>query len=108
MNIDKIEVTENDKYFVIYPKEKTVYINDKKYDIELEKIKELIRIIRLWDNEYYNSSYFDGNNFEIVIYFDDKKETIKGTRSTPQNYEDFSNMIRSIYDRRWIEKIITI
>ncbi len=99
MNIDKIEVMENGKNFIILPKIKKVLINDITKDIDEERIKDFIRIIRTWKSEYYSPG-IDGNKFEINVYYDGKIDTIRGNRGVPNNYEEFSDFIRSIYDNR--------
>ena len=100
MNIDKIEVSENNIYFVIYPKKKEVVINGETSIIEEEKINELIRIVRTWNHEYYDSGYTDGNRFEVIIHYNGKEDVMRGVRGLPENYESFSSLVRSIYGRR--------
>lgn len=100
MNIDKIEVSENDISFVIYPNDNIVVIKGKKYNIDTEIIEEFIRTIRLWKNEYYDSSYKDGNKFEVAVYSNNKKTLIIGNRNVPDNYDSFSRIVRCIYGRR--------
>ena len=100
MNIDKIEITENNISFVILPSEKKVYLEGKYYDITESEIDNLIRIIRTWDSEYVNNDYFDGNRFRINIYYEGKVDCIKGVRGYPDNYEEFTKFVRSIYERR--------
>ena len=97
MNIDKIEVSENDISFVLYPKEETILIGEKKYKIDSQLIEKLIRIISVWDNEYYDSSYMDGNIFEVVVYSNNKKTIKRGIRGIPKNYEAFSSLVRGMY-----------
>ena len=100
MNIDKIEVQNNDKEFTIYPKKQSVEIENKIYYIEKESIEELIRIIRVWDNEYIDNSYTDGINFCVKVHYDGKVDVMKGRRAVPDNYEDFNKYVKKIYDRR--------
>ena len=100
MNIDFIEVTENNKYFVIYPKNNMVLIEGNPYKIETDEIQELVRIIRTWKNEYFDDSYLDGNRFEVVVSSNGKKSVMKGIRELPENYDSFSELVRRIYDRR--------
>ena len=100
MNIDKIEVQNNDKQFIIYPKKLNVEIENKSYNIELELIEELIRIIRVWDNEYMDNSYNDGISFCVKVYYDGKVDVMKGRRAVPENYEEFNKYVKKIYDRK--------
>lgn len=99
MNIDRIDITENNKLLAILPKKNKVIIEDRIKDISTEKIEELIRIIRTWDNKYYNSK-IDGNTFEIRIHYDGKTDIISGLAGLPRNYEEFAKYIRSLYDIR--------
>ena len=100
MNIDKIEITENDISLTLFPKTNKLSIGEKEYKIEPDVTRELIRIIRTWDNEYIDNTYFDGNRYEIRIYQDNNVDVLKGTRNGPRNYKEFSKLIRSIYGRR--------
>lgn len=100
MNIDKIEVQNNDKQFIIYPKKLNVEIENKSYNIELELIEELIRIIRVWDNEYIDNSYTDGISFCVKVHYDGKVDIMKGRRAVPENYEEFNKCVKKIYDRK--------
>lgn len=100
MNIDKIEVQNNDKEFIIYPKENKLQKLNKMLDITKEEIEELIRIIRVWDNEYIDNSYTDGINFCVKVHYDGKVDIMKGRRAVPDNYEDFNKYVKKIYDRR--------
>ena len=99
MNIDMIEVMENDKHFIIFPKKEKVLIDDEYYPIGKEKIEKLINIICTWDNDYGISESLDGNYFEVSVYYDGKVDRMRGRRGMPSNYEEFANYIRSIYDR---------
>ena len=99
MNIDKIEVTENDRYLEIYPNKNIVIIEGKPYEIKTEDIRELLRIIRNWDNAYYSSKGIDGNRFEVVVYSKGEKTIMRGLRKLPDNYDSFVSLVRSIYGR---------
>ena len=100
MNIDMIEVVENSIKFIIFPKKEKVLISDKYYPIKKEKVEDLIRIIRTWDNEYNDLRHFDGNYFEVNIYYDGKVDKVRGVRGEPANYQEFIDFVRSIYDGR--------
>lgn len=100
MNIDKIEVQNNDKEFIIYPKENKLQKLNKTLDITKEEIEELIRIIRVWDNEYMDNSYNDGISFCVKVYYDGKVDIMKGRRAVPENYEEFNKYVKKIYDRK--------
>ncbi len=100
MNIDKIEILVNDISFTILPKENKLIKKDKITTISDEEISYLISIIRTWKSNYYNNKYFDGNVFEIKVHSNDKVDIIRGTRNLPENYEEFSKLVRSLYGRR--------
>ncbi len=99
MKIDMIEVMENNRHFIIFPKKEKVLIDDEYYPIEKEKIENLIKIICAWDNDYVSSESLDGNYFEVSVYYDGKVDRMRGMRGIPSNYEEFVNYVRSIYDR---------
>lgn len=100
MNIDKIEVYNNGKSFVMFPKENKVLLLDKFISITEEEIKEFLRIIRTWKNEYINNSYSDGIMFNVKVHYDGKIDEMKGIRDVPDNYEEFNQYVGKIYDRR--------
>lgn len=100
MNIDRIDITEKNNLIVILPKQNKLIIEERTKDISDEKIEDLIRIIRTWNKEYFNSKLMDGEKFEITIYSDGKEDTIRGIIGLPNNYEEFSKYIRSLYDIR--------
>ena len=99
MNIDRIDITENDISFTIYPLKNEVLIEGKMYPIEEEKILELLRIVMVWDKEYIDNTYYDGNRYEVRIIEGNNEDVYKGTRNAHANYEEFSRLIREIYDR---------
>ncbi len=100
MNIDMIEVIENNNKFIIVPNKEIVLIDNKCYPIKNEKIKEFIRIIRNWNHEYIDNRYYDGNYFEVNVYYDGKVDRMRGFRGMPNNYQEFVDFVRSIYDAR--------
>lgn len=100
MDIEMIEISENNIGFVIYPKEEKVLIKEKYYHIDQSEIDDFMRIIKAWKHEYINNSYFDGGSFSIAIYHDGKVDKIRGIRDYPDNYAEFSNFVRRIYERR--------
>lgn len=97
VNIDKITILTNDSYMEILPKTHEVYTDDKVLSIDDETIKELIRTIRGWNHEYYDSSYLDGPMFEVKVYSEGRVDTFKGMRSLPENYSYFSELVRRIH-----------
>ena len=100
MTIDRIDIMENEIFISIYPKINEMEIEGKIFPIDDETIENLLRILRTWDNEYVNNTYFDGNRYEVRIHEGENTEVFKGTRSGPENYNEFTRLIRSIYGRR--------
>ena len=96
MNVDKITIYNNGTYLEIYPKEKKVLVDDKTLPIETETVKELIRIIRGWKSEYSDNSFLDGPRFEVKVYSEDDVITFRGVRGVPENYYDFTELVRRI------------
>lgn len=77
--------TENIDIYIDVVKE-TIIINNKEQKITEEKIDDLIRIIRTWDNVYNNSNVIDSETFFIKINANQGTEIIKGNGEYPDNY----------------------
>ena len=77
--------TENIDIYIDVVKE-TIIINNKEQKITEEKIDDLIRIIRTWDNVYNNSNVIDSETFFIKIDTNNGTEIIKGNGEYPNNY----------------------
>ena len=99
MNIDKITISIDNISMTIYPKLKEVKVGDNTINIEEETIRELLHAIVFWKHEYYDGSYYDGIKFEVSVFSGDKVDTYRGTRKVPENFIQFSELVRSIYDR---------
>ena len=95
VNVDKIEIYNNEKSFIIYPKENKLLKEENIYYIEEKEIEELIKIIRTWKNNYIDNSYNDGVIFYVRVYYE-------GKRAVPNNYEEFDLYVKRIYDKRQI------
>lgn len=63
-----------------------IIVNNKEKKITEEKIDDLIRIIRTWDNVYNNPNVIDSETFFIKIDTNDGTEIIKGNGEYPDNY----------------------
>ena len=74
----------------------TITINNKEKIITKEQIKDLIRIIRNWDNEYHNSNIIDAESFLIKITTDKEIEIIKGKGNYPSNYKMLKEWISDL------------
>lgn len=100
MNIDKIDIYNNGISVIIYPKEKKLFKENKKYNITESEILDFLRIIRTWQNKYEDNQKKDGIIFSIKIYYDGKIDEMKGRRALPDNYKEFDAYVKKIYDRR--------
>lgn len=99
--INDIEIYINnigiEKYIKIFPKERKILIGSITKDISEEKINELLRIIRLWNNTYDNK-LIDGEEFTIKIVYKDNVEKISGKGLCEKNYKSFRKWISDICD----------
>ena len=76
---------------------KIIILNNKQKEITDEKINELLRIIRTWENSYQSNNIIDGEEFLIKINTDNKTEIIKGKGKYPENYNLLKSWIGDIY-----------
>ena len=88
-----INVKEN--VLVIYDKN-ICYYNDHKYIISDEFKKNLVRIIRLWKNEYGTSNNIDDEEFRVTVTTLDAKESFHGKGIFPENYNSLIRIIGDI------------
>lgn len=72
-----------------------IYNNNKIKYITLEKINELLSIIKLWDNEYLGN-IIDGEEFLIEVVNHHEKTIFHGKGKYPVNYDLFKEWIRSL------------
>ena len=78
----------------INTKEHKAIINNQEKHINEEKIDELLRIIRTWDNIYENkSNTTDTESFLININTNEETYTIKGHGNYPKDYILFKEWI---------------
>jgi len=71
-----------------------ITINNKTKKIDKEKISDLIRIIRTWNNEYPgDDKLIDSEKFKIAIKMKDEIDMITGNGSYPENYNNFKKWI---------------
>lgn len=75
---------------------KQLNLNGIKKEISDDKIDEFFRIIRLWKNEYLQSSTLDSEKFNIKIISNDYEDIIKGNGSYPDNYYEFKKWVGDI------------
>ena len=75
-----------------------IKINDREKEITEEKLDNLIRIIRTWNNVYENNnSKIDNETFQININTNEGTDRIKGTGGYPENYSEFKDWIGEFY-----------
>lgn len=77
---------------------KQIIIDNRMDLIKQEKIEELLRIIRLWKNEYSGLNVVDGESFLIRINTGNMIEIIQGKGNYPDNYNDFKEWISVFYE----------
>lgn len=79
---------------IVLTDQKLVNLNNKMYSIDDDFIEKLIRIIRLWKNNY-NSKIIDDNYLEMII---NKKELIRIKGVLPSNYVSFIELLKGLND----------
>ena len=79
-------------------KNNIVKINNNEKKIDPLLIEQLIRTIRTWDSEYYNSKIIDAEEFIIKVKTSDGTDIIKGKGSYPKNYNTFKEIIGELYE----------
>lgn len=71
-----------------------IRINNKEKNISEEKISELLRIIRTWNNLYEeNNKEIDKETFLININTQEGTDSIKGNGGYPENYTAFKEWL---------------
>lgn len=78
-------ITESIDIYIDVLKE-TIIVNNKEQIIDKEKIDDLVRIIRTWNNEYHNLRVIDSESFLIKVNTKEGTEIIKGSGEYPDNY----------------------
>lgn len=79
-------------------KNKKIKINGKEKEITEEKIDNLIRIIRTWNNIYKDNNHqLDSETFLIKISTNEETETIKGEGGYPENYSMLKEWLGEYY-----------
>ena len=80
----------------IYPKNNSIYINDKKYNIEDEKIREILNILALWDNDNYFDKKIDLQEYKIKVYSNNEITEYVGKSKYPETYKRLKDIIGEI------------
>ena len=88
----------NNLNIYIDTKKNKIKINGKEKEITEEKINNLIRIIRTWDNIYKDNNHqIDRETFLININTNEGTDSIKGTGGYPENYSELKDWIGEFY-----------
>lgn len=98
--MNSIEIIIDNKNIDIYIDivRKIIITNNKEQKITEEKIDELIRIIRTWDNVYNNKNIIDAESFFIKVDTNEGIEIIKGSGEYPDNYILLKEWISDFYE----------
>lgn len=100
--INKIEITINNGAIkkldmIIFPDKELCNLNDKKYIIDKERIKEILDILCTWKYEYGNNdNTIDSEEFTINVYSNNEKTKYHGKGAYPYNYSKFLNILGGI------------
>ena len=89
----------NNLKLYIDTKKNKITINETEKEITIEKIDELIRIIRTWDNIYKDNNHqIDRETFLININTNEGIEYIKGEGGYPENYSMLKEWLGEYYE----------
>ena len=89
----------NNLKLYIDTKKNKITINETEKEITIEKIDELIRIIRTWDNIYKDNNHqIDRETFLININTNEGIECIKGEGGYPENYSMLKEWLGEYYE----------
>ena len=100
--IDTIEVIIQNgvllsEHFVLKCNELKVYFAYETKEVSNEFLDELVRIIRLWKNEYGNNSKVDSEEFTVIVTSNDKTiDKFHGKGIYPDNYNQFIELLGEI------------
>ena len=99
-NVDYIKISTFNVYerttIHIGIKEKQVFINEQRKDINDNKINELFNIIREWKDMYYGG-VLDAEKFSIKLISNNQiVKQYSGSGDYPYNYNEFKNWISDI------------
>ncbi len=82
---------------ISYPRE-SCYMNNKIYTLNDKFLDELVRTIRLWDNEYGYDQMIDSEEFKVIVTTNEKEEIFHGKGIFPSNYQGFKRLLGEIHD----------
>lgn len=84
--------------FIVY-RDKTCYMNDKKYSVDELFLKKLKDILYTFKNEYGTSGQIDAEEFTIKVYSQGVEDIYHGKGVFPANYAEFKSLLGDIYGR---------
>lgn len=88
-----------EKYNALIIYEKNIlYLNDRKYNIDENYLKELISIIYLWKEEYGNNNVIDAEEFKVTVTATDKTKSFHGKGIFPNNYNNLKELLDRAHD----------
>lgn len=74
-----------------------IKINNNYYKIkDIEKIKNILRIIRTWKTSYYSNKILDGEEYMINIVTKDSNTFYQGKGVFPKNYLKLKQIVGDI------------
>ena len=92
-----INSIDSDKRLLIDCSQRRIIVNERIDFISQNKIDDLLRIIRLWKNQYFGN-LIDGESFFIKVNMDGNLEIIEGHGKYPNNYLNFKEWISDFYE----------
>ncbi len=102
--VDSIEMLISRGGFDIYkilivPKLNVCYMNNKKLNIDNDKINHILRLLASWKYEYGISNVLDAEEFTITVC-SNKKTTYHGKGVFPDSYDELLRIIGDVeHDR---------
>lgn len=78
---------------IIIPPKNLCYVNDKKYTITEDFVKEVTRTIYLWNNEYGKDNNIDSEEFFVIVNTKDGQTKFHGKGVYPHNYDYLKKLI---------------
>lgn len=98
--IEEIRIEINNTYLnyniIINVKKLVLNFNNNIKEITEEKIQDLLRIIRTWDNYYGSSNIIDDIRYSITIIIDKEVDALKSDGVKPHNFDLFMNWVNDL------------
>ena len=94
-----IKITNLSQVLKIYAddEENEVFVNDSPVNYDAKKfVGEISAITFNWDENYFNNTFLDGEEFRIKLVNNNKERLISGKNFFPSNYRDFKQLINEV------------